>query len=342
MEPFVSVIVPVFRVERYLDECVDSLVDQTLKNIEIILIDDGSDDNCPVLCDKYQMLYSNVRVIHQRNKGLSAARNAGLLAANGKYIAFCDSDDTMKPNMLEVLYQCAEDQNVDIVICGFETFPDGRTNCSRGYVLNQKMSPEELICSNSKIHSRNDLCFSWRFLIRKSLIIEKQLKFDEKIRFGEDFPFNLSCVMEAESVYVLPEALYNYRINNENSIMRQKYKDNLEKQIEEQYELKIQIFEKYGLDKNKEFMDDFAFYYVAEWGFAGMLFRNALAGPVEERKDSLKRIVRLSCLSDNYKRMGRRIFMYGKRNAALWLACKYHIDFLAEKMALKIFEKQML
>lgn len=340
MEPFVSVIVPVFRVERYLEECVDSLIGQTLKNIEIILINDGSDDNCPALCDKYQMLYPHVKVIHQKNKGLSAARNAGLLVAKGKYIAFCDSDDTMKPNMLEALYQCAEEQNVDIVICGFETVPDGRTNVrDGGYVLKQKMSPEELICSNSKIHSRNDLCFSWSFLIRKNLIKEKKIAFDEKIRFGEDFLFNLSCVMEAESVYVLPEALYNYRINSQNSIMRQKYKVDLEEQIQRQYELKMRLLEKYGLDKNKEFMDDFAFYYVAEWGFAGMLFRNALAGPVEERKDSLKRIVRLSCLSDNYKRMGERIFMYGKRNAALWLACKYHIDFLVEKMALKIFEK---
>ena len=132
MEPFVSVIVPVFRVEQYLEECIDSLLDQSLNNIEIILIDDGSDDNCPELCDKYQMLYSHVKVIHQKNKGPSAARNAGLLVAKGKYIAFCDPDDTMKSNMLEVLYQCAEEQNIDIVICGFETVPDGQTNIRGG------------------------------------------------------------------------------------------------------------------------------------------------------------------------------------------------------------------
>lgn len=116
------------------------------------------------------------------------------------------------------------------------------------------------------------------------------------------------------------------------------FEQNLQ-QIQEQYELKLHMFEKYGLNKNKEFMDDFAFYYVAEWGFAGILFRNTLAGPIEERKDSLKRIVRLSCLSDNYKKMGKRIFLYGKRNAAFWFACKHHIDFVIEKMALKIFEK---
>ena len=145
--------------------------------------------------------------------------------------------------------------------------------------------------------------FFVEFLIRKSLIIEKQITFDETIHFGEDFLFNLSCVKEAESIYVLLEALYNYRINNEKNIMRQKYKADLEKQIQEQYELKIHIF------KNKEFMDDFTFYYVAEWGFARMLFRNVLAGPIKERKDSLKRIAKLSCLSVNYKKMGKRIFV---------------------------------
>lgn len=338
MEPLVSVIVPVYRVEKYLEECVNSLLQQTLKNIEIILIDDGSDDNCPALCDRYRSMYAHIKVIHQeKNKGVSSARNAGLVVAKGKYIAFCDSDDTMGPEMLENLYQCAESQNVDIVICGYRTVPDGKTNTWRG-VLNKRISPEEFIYSNTKIHSGNDLCFSWRFFIRNCLIKEKSIAFDS-VRIGEDFLFNLRCVMEAKSIFVLPKALYNYRIDNENSIMRCKYKSDLEEQIEEQYELKLRMFQQYGLDKNKIFMDDFAFYYVAEWGFAGMLFRNVIAGPKEERNRSFQRIIRLSCLSDNYKRMGKNILMYGKQNAIFWFACKYHIDCLVERLALKIYGK---
>ena len=171
------------------------------------------------------------------------------------------------------------------------------------------------------------------------MLREKKIAFDETIGFGEDFLFNLGCIMEANSIYVLPDALYNYRINN-NSTMRRVYKDNLEQKIQQQYELKLQLFQKYGLDKNKEFMKDFAFYYIAEWGFAGMLFRNAIAAPPSQNKDeTLKRIVRLPCLSDNYKRMGKDIFMYGKRNAAFWIVCKYRIDFLIQKMALKFFKK---
>lgn len=338
MKTAVSVIVPVYRAEQYLDECVYSLTVQTLKNIEIILVDDGSDDNCPVLCDHYQQVYSNIKVIHQENKGVSKARNAGIAIAEGEYIAFCDSDDTMKAEMLETLYQCAEEQRVDIVICGYETYPNGKS-FSPGYTLNKKMTSEELICSSHKIHSGNDLCFSVRFFLRNDLLREKKIVFEEEIGFGEDFLFNLKCIMEANSIYVLSDALYNYRINN-NSAMRCPYKVNLEQKIQQQYELKLQLFKKYGLDKNKKFMKDLAFYYIAEWGFAGMLFRNVIAAPVSQNKDeNLKRIVRLPCLSDNYKRMGKDIFRYGKRNAVFWIACKYRMDFLIQKMVLNIFQQ---
>lgn len=201
------------------------------------------------------------------------------------------------------------------------------------------MTPEELICSARKIHSGNDLCFSVRFLLRSDLLREKKIVFEEAIGFGEDFLFNLKCIMEANSIYVLSDALYNYRINN-NSTMRRPYKVNLEQKIQQQYELKLQLFKEYGLNKNEKFMKDLAFYYIAEWGFAGMLFRNAIAAPVSQNKDEiLKRIVRLPCLSDNYKRMGKDIFRYGKRNAAFWIACKYRMDFLIQKMVLKFFQQ---
>ena len=338
MRTAVSVIVPVYRVEQYLDECVCSLTRQTLKNIEIILVDDGSDDNCPALCDHYQQMHSNIKVIHQKNRGVSAARNAGIAIAEGEYIAFCDSDDIMKVEMLEVLYQCAEKQNVDIVICGYETYPDGKS-FSPGYTLNEKMTSKELICSSHNIHSGNDLCFSVRFFLKSDLLREKKITFEEAIGFGEDFLFNLSCVMEANSIYVLSDALYNYRIHT-NSITRSPYKADLEQKIQLQYELKLQLFKKYGLDQNEKFMKDFAFYYVAEWGFAGMLFRNIIAAPSSQnKKKTLKKIVRLPCLSDNYKRMGKDIFTHGKRNAMFWIVCKYRVDFLIRRMVWKFFEK---
>ena len=103
--PEISVIVPIYRVERFLPRCIDSILKQTFRNIEVILVDDGSDDGCPAICDAAAEKDARVRVIHQKNQGLSAARNAGIDAAQGSYIAFADSDDYMEPNMLEMMLE---------------------------------------------------------------------------------------------------------------------------------------------------------------------------------------------------------------------------------------------
>ena len=98
-EPLVSVIVPVYKVEKYLDKCIESIVGQTYENLEIILVDDGSPDNCPTMCDEWAQKDSRIKVIHKENGGLSSARNAGLDACTGDYIGFVDSDDWIEPDM---------------------------------------------------------------------------------------------------------------------------------------------------------------------------------------------------------------------------------------------------
>ena len=108
--PLISVIVPVYKVEPYLHRCVDSILSQTFTDFELILIDDGSPDNCGTICDEYAARDSRIRVVHQENKGLPAARNAGLNVACGEYIASCDSDDYWEPNLLETVYQTAENE----------------------------------------------------------------------------------------------------------------------------------------------------------------------------------------------------------------------------------------
>ena len=105
--PKISVIVPVYKVEKYLDKCVESIVNQTYKNLEIILVDDGSPDNCPAMCDEWAEKDERIRVIHKENGGLADARNAGMDIATGDYIGFVDSDDWIEPNMYEVLLKNA-------------------------------------------------------------------------------------------------------------------------------------------------------------------------------------------------------------------------------------------
>ena len=127
--PQVSVIVPVYKAERYLQRCVDSLVRQTLRDIEIILVDDGSPDGCPALCDQLASEDSRIRVVHKENGGLSSARNAGLCVATGKYVGFVDSDDDVELDMYEKLVQKAEQYAADFVMCDYRRIlSDGATS----------------------------------------------------------------------------------------------------------------------------------------------------------------------------------------------------------------------
>lgn len=125
MSELITVVVPIYKVERYLRRCVDSILLQTYKNLEIILVDDGSPDSCPLICDEYADIDKRVRVIHKSNGGLSDARNAGIEVANGKYIAFVDSDDYIDERMYEVLYKNLTDNNADISVCEFVKIHDG-------------------------------------------------------------------------------------------------------------------------------------------------------------------------------------------------------------------------
>ncbi len=116
--PLISIIVPVYQVEKYLEKCINSIIAQTYKNLEIILVDDGSTDNCPAICDRFQSVDTRIKVIHQANGGLSHARNVGMEMATGDFIGFVDSDDWIEPNMYEVLMSALQDTGADIAVCG--------------------------------------------------------------------------------------------------------------------------------------------------------------------------------------------------------------------------------
>ena len=123
--PVISVIVPVYKVERYLHECVHSLLAQTFSDIEVILVDDGSPDGCGAICDAYAKSDSRVCVIHQKNGGLSCARNTGIAHARGEYLCFVDSDDYVAPDYCETLYAMLKDSDCDFSVCGVCRFQDG-------------------------------------------------------------------------------------------------------------------------------------------------------------------------------------------------------------------------
>ena len=157
----ISVILPIYNVEKYLRKCVDSLLKQTYKNLEIILVDDGSPDNCPLICDELAKIDSRVKVLHKKNGGLSDARNYGLDHCNGNYVVFVDSDDFVNINMIDYLYKAIKNQNADIAICNFRNVYE---NELINYEINEPMKDVKLFKDEQIINNLfND--FITNFLI---------------------------------------------------------------------------------------------------------------------------------------------------------------------------------
>ncbi len=216
----ISIIVPVYNVEKYLHECVDSILNQTYTNYEIILVDDGSTDSSGKICDEYAA-NKKVAVIHQKNKGLSAARNAGYDASNGEYVYFLDSDDYIVPEALEVLYKNASQNNSEVVFFDAVSFADGDFKVSQNYVRHnsyEKCSGPEMLeelQKNKEYHSAVPLLF-----IKKSLVSENNLRFIDGIYY-EDMVYTYQIFCCAKTVSQCKDALY-FRRYRESSIMTSK------------------------------------------------------------------------------------------------------------------------
>lgn len=218
-EPTISVIIPVYNVEAYLKKCVDSVLAQTYRSIEVILVDDGSPDRCGAMCDDYARENPHVRVIHKKNGGLSAARNAGLDAASGQYIAFVDSDDYVAPEMLERLREAAVKTQAELVIC----------DCC---MVNETGEEEVLPPLSAGVYTPRQAVeameadpFYWRHVTAWNRLYKKEL-FDT-IRFPvgrlhEDEFTVLSFYERCKRIVVIPDRLYYY-LQRDGSIMTDRF-----------------------------------------------------------------------------------------------------------------------
>lgn len=247
MIPLVSIIVPMYNVEPFIKECIDSLRRQTLSDIEIILVNDGSPDRSGEIAEDYAKRDSRIRVIHQANGGLSSARNAGIKAARGTYIGFVDGDDYVSSAMFQRLIEEAEQNRLDIAGCGFyKQLADRRVYVPPQLDINRVLTKSEMAERLKHAHETRFIWYVWRYVYRRELLDRANLMFDEDIRFAEDSPFNLSAFCEAERVKMLNEGLYIYR-ENPNSLTEIPYKPAMDEQIQKQYQAKIAFYQHYGL-----------------------------------------------------------------------------------------------
>ena len=215
----VSIIVPVYNVEKYLRKCLDSLVNQTLKDIEIICINDGSTDDSLNILQEYAREHHNVVVIDQENQGVSIARNNGINKAQGDYIGFVDPDDWVEPDMFKILYEKAVKTGVDIVECDYRMVFENSTKIKNRTLFGSLHTWKKFPIACGKIFDWkyvktqvfNGLrCMVWNRLYKRSLIFDNNLTFpDGKC---EDYPFSLDAVLSAKSIVYCPKTLYNYLI----------------------------------------------------------------------------------------------------------------------------------
>lgn len=218
-----SVIIPIYKTEEFLTECVDSILDKADEDVEVVLVDDGSPDGCPGICDRYAEKDTRVRVVHKENGGLSSARNAGLAVAKGRYITFVDSDDQIFPDSLPEILTWIRTAGADMCFLrAFKLFADGTMRDLGenidGSQLRAKSREEAIrhLASRSKYPGS-----AWAKVFRRDFLIENDLHFPYDRRYSEDLGFIRDCVLRAESFDALDVPYYQYRQGRTGSITQQ-------------------------------------------------------------------------------------------------------------------------
>lgn len=244
----ISIIVPIYNAEQFITKCVDSILTQTERSLELILVNDGSTDNSGTICDEYAKRDHRVKVIHQKNAGVSAARNAGIELATGQYIGFVDSDDWIAPQMYENLLSESERTGSDVVMCDATmVYDDGRTQADTIAQLSGNRILEKSDFSPSLLLEMAGS--AWRCIYKNDRYSDKQRKyplaFPLGVKFSEDRIFNLYAFGQANQVIYLKESFYNRYINVNSAVHRFHY-DYFEAFKRAAEEIRIAIQEVWG------------------------------------------------------------------------------------------------
>ena len=228
MKELISIIIPVYNSEKYIKRCLDSIVTQSYKNIEIIVIDDGSTDDSKNICENYSKIDSRIKVINKKNEGVSSARNDGIKNANGEYLMFVDADDWLEKDAIMILYSALNEFNVDIVRGNFYC------NNDKGNFRIEKFNKYKNIKVKGndkllKVEIINDLllgkikAYVWLLLIKKNILLKNKILFNTKISFMEDLIFYISLFSTNNiSFYMLDKDIYCYYFNNNSATKSQK------------------------------------------------------------------------------------------------------------------------
>lgn len=210
IKPKISVIVPVYKVEKYLKRCVDSILNQTYKNFELLLVDDGSPDSCGKICDDYSKIDDRVKVIHKKNGGLSSARNAGIKASSGDYLNFVDSDDWLELDCLEYLLKLLLKTDADFAMAENIRNNDEVLKTKKETVKEKVLSQKDFLSLFFKINTQKNVQYAWAKLYKKNLF--DNIKYPEGLT-DEDVPATFTLILASEKIAYSNKIVYHYFIN---------------------------------------------------------------------------------------------------------------------------------
>lgn len=250
----VSVLVPVYNTSKYLRKCLDTLISQTLKEIEIICVNDGSTDNSLEILEEYAKKDSRVIIVNKPNGGLPSARNAGIENAKGEYLGFVDSDDYVEPTMFEVLYKAAVKRDSEVVICGAEIFPSDpaptqwlRDVLSPRNAYYPEFTPDVLFKEKSRP-------FIWRNLVKRDLIMRENIRLKEDIVLGEDQALQFKVYPKAKGITFVSDKLYHYCWYRPGSIMNTEVNKKILKRVDAHTNLCVHVMDELKKNPTKKDM----------------------------------------------------------------------------------------
>lgn len=256
MKALVSIIIPIYNVEKYLEKCIKSIINQTYRNLEIILIDDGSTDESGKICEKYKEQDNRIIFINKKNGGSASAKNEGLKVAKGYYITFVDSDDFIEPDMIEYMVNIIKKYNSDIIQCSFTNLYKNTEKFKQYKIVEQKISSKDFL---ELFLTKWDNSLFWNKLFKREVI--ENIVFKEGRCIDDEF-FTYKCVINSKSIVTSNKIVYNYRMRKSGvmkseSSQKQILKDRID-YLYERYELVRKIYK----DLDKDFLEHLLTYYL--------------------------------------------------------------------------------
>lgn len=265
----VSVIIPVYNTEQYLERCINSIIIQKDVTLEIILVDDGSNDSSPIICDNYATRYENIRTLHISNSGPATAKNEGIKLATGEYIALTDSDDLMKPTMLSEMIHAAHHYLADIVCCNYLQIDENGNLSHTQHTGNTIPLDHEQglihLLSKDKIYSQ-----CWTKIYRRIFLITNQIMNESGLRTEEDFIFNIKAFSKSTTSVIIDKPLYIYT-HRERSLAHDYFRQHISQFIDNRI-LRVKTTDELIKQETQA---------IINWGYAhNIMYYNELIGKV--------------------------------------------------------------